>query len=308
MDPASLTSCPSRGNSSALVRSLILNDSRFFFRGGVSVSILIHCAANGSSGLTSHLICWLYAESAVRREAPCFFSELLGSYREVGIPRMERISWRALTSRGERGGVSNQIIKSANLTSCSTRTSATDTFTVLAPGALPATHSLPRSAARPRATASYSVAAVTSTVCETPSRSWIVTRQERIGTSEKITYSLFLRHKGELPPSRLAFARSRHVPGILSRWRFRPSFLGPRHSPPQAGKNRSIRRECDPLTTSLFTRHASLPWRGTPPSMLVLLFARLATGTPEPPTTSSSRSRPRRSSPTNGYYWIVMLL
>jgi len=132
----------------------------------------------------------------IGRRGTCFLSELSGSYREVGIPRMERISWRALTSRGERGGLSSQIIKSANLTSCSTRTSATDTFTVLAPCAIPATHSLPRSAARPRATASYSVAAVTSTVCETPSRSWIVTRQERIGTSEKITYSLFIRHKG----------------------------------------------------------------------------------------------------------------
>jgi hypothetical protein len=34
-------------------------------------------------------------------------------------------------------------------------------------------------AASPWATASYSVAAVTSTVCETPSMSWIVTRQDR---------------------------------------------------------------------------------------------------------------------------------
>jgi hypothetical protein len=37
--------------------------------------------------------------------------------------------------------------------------------------AIPATHLLPRSAAKPRVTASYSVAAMTSTACETPSQS-----------------------------------------------------------------------------------------------------------------------------------------
>ena len=42
MDPATHRSRPSCCNSRALVRSLILNDSRFFFRGGVAVSILTH--------------------------------------------------------------------------------------------------------------------------------------------------------------------------------------------------------------------------------------------------------------------------
>jgi len=96
-------------------------------------------------------------------------SVIVSTYRETGIPRIARISWRVLTSRGERGGLSSHFMKSANFTACSTRTSATDTFTTLGPCATPATHSLPRSAARPRATASYSVAAVTSTVCEMPS-------------------------------------------------------------------------------------------------------------------------------------------
>src|SRR6267378_4321708 len=64
---------------------------------------------------------------------------------------------------------STHFVKSISLTSCSTRTSATETLTTLTPCAMPATQSFPRIAARPCATASYSVAAVTSTVCETPS-------------------------------------------------------------------------------------------------------------------------------------------
>src|SRR5262249_36509842 len=47
-------------------------------------------------------------------------------------------------------------------TSCSTRTSATETLTV--PCAIPATHSWLRNAARPCATASYKLSSVTSTV------------------------------------------------------------------------------------------------------------------------------------------------
>src|SRR5579864_5510607 len=50
---------------------------------------------------------------------------------------------------------------------------------------MPATHSLPWSCLRPRATASKSVAAVTSTVWATPSMSAMVTRQDRISIARK---------------------------------------------------------------------------------------------------------------------------
>ena len=59
---------------------------------------------------------------------------------------------------------------------------------------MPATQSLRRMAARPWATASYNVAAETSTLCDTPSRSWIVTRHERTFMRGKVSYSLFIRH------------------------------------------------------------------------------------------------------------------
>jgi len=105
------------------------------------------------------------------------------TYRETGIPRIERISWRALTSRGERGGLSSHFMKSANFTSCSTRTSATNTFTTLGLGAIrqpiryreappgPARRSAGSGGVSNGSTthASYTVAAITSTVCETPS-------------------------------------------------------------------------------------------------------------------------------------------
>src|SRR5712664_4259374 len=101
------------------------------------------------------------------------------------MPRIDRIRWRSLISRGEPPVRSTHFVKSISLTSCSTRTSATETLTTLTPCAMPATQSFPRIAARPCATASYSVAAVTSTVCETPSISRIVTRQERTGMGAK---------------------------------------------------------------------------------------------------------------------------
>src|SRR3984957_6745836 len=50
---------------------------------------------------------------------------------------------------------------------------------------MPATHSFPCSCLRPSATASKSVAAVTSTVWATPSMSAIVTRQDRISIARK---------------------------------------------------------------------------------------------------------------------------
>src|SRR5580704_6400395 len=50
---------------------------------------------------------------------------------------------------------------------------------------MPATHSFPWSCLRPSATASKSVAAVTSTVWATPSMSAIVTRQDRISIARK---------------------------------------------------------------------------------------------------------------------------
>ena len=88
-------------------------------------------------------------------------------------------------SRVEGPALSSQLVRSVQLTSCSTRTSATDTLTTLSPCAIPATHSLPRIVASPWATASYSVAAVTSTVCNTPSTSWIVNWQDRTGMEAK---------------------------------------------------------------------------------------------------------------------------
>ena len=82
---------------------------------------------------------------------------------------MDRIRWRALTSRGDPPFLRTQFVKSLSRTSCSIRISVTETFTRFNPPAIPATHSLLRMATRPCATASYKVAAVTSTVCETPS-------------------------------------------------------------------------------------------------------------------------------------------
>jgi hypothetical protein len=60
------------------------------------------------------------------------------------------------------------FVKFISLTSCSTRTSATDTLTALSPWAIPATQSLPRIAASPWVTASYNVAAVTSPTSSLP--------------------------------------------------------------------------------------------------------------------------------------------
>jgi hypothetical protein len=97
--------------------------------------------------------------------------------------------------RSPRGGeppvLSNHFVKSISLTSCSTRTLATETLTTFSPWAIPATHSLPLMAASPWATASYNVAAVTSTVCDTPSMSLIVTRQDRIAIARKYHIRLF---------------------------------------------------------------------------------------------------------------------
>jgi hypothetical protein len=55
------------------------------------------------------------------------------------------------------------------------------------------THSWPWIDASPLATASYSLAAVTSTMCKTPSMSWILTRQDQTGM-EAVADSLFVRH------------------------------------------------------------------------------------------------------------------
>src|SRR5215472_16685992 len=55
----------------------------------------------------------------------------------------------------------------------------TDTITASPGRPMPATHSLPCHCFNPSATASNKVAAVTSTVCATPSMSEMVTRQER---------------------------------------------------------------------------------------------------------------------------------
>jgi hypothetical protein len=56
---------------------------------------------------------------------------------------------RSIISRGEPPLLSSQVVKSFDLTSCSTRTSATAALTTFNPWAIPATHSLPRMAARP---------------------------------------------------------------------------------------------------------------------------------------------------------------
>ena len=85
--------------------------------------------------------------------------------RDTAMPRIARILWRSIVSRGDRLGLSSHRLKSAIFTSCSTRTSAPDTFTTPVPWGNPSTHSFPRIAAIPWATASKSEEAVTSTVC-----------------------------------------------------------------------------------------------------------------------------------------------
>src|SRR5882762_8603263 len=106
-------------------------------------------------------------------------------YLRISIPKISRIFCRCITSRGERPFVSSHFVKSPSFTSCSTRTSDTDTFTTPCPSANPDTHSFPRIAANPCATASYKLLAVTSTVCDTRSKSGIVTRQVRVGITAK---------------------------------------------------------------------------------------------------------------------------
>src|SRR6267154_1875694 len=100
-------------------------------------------------------------------------------------PNISRTFPRWITSRGDPPFLSTHFVKSPNFTSCSTRTSVTDTFTNPMDCSTPATHSRPRIAANPCATASYNVLAVTSTVCATPSKSCIVTRQDRIAINAK---------------------------------------------------------------------------------------------------------------------------
>jgi len=107
---------------------------------------------------------------------------------------MSLILFRSETSRGLPPFRSSHFVKSISFTSCSTGTSVTRTLTGLNPCAIPTTHSLPRTAANPSATASYSVVAVTSTVWETPSISCMVTRHERTGIAKaSLAYSLFVR-------------------------------------------------------------------------------------------------------------------
>jgi len=100
-------------------------------------------------------------------------------------PNISRTLPRSITSRGDPPFLSTHFVKSPSFTSCSTRTSVTDTFTNPMDCSTPATHSRPRIAANPCATASYNVLAVTSTVCATPSKSCIVTRQDRIAINAK---------------------------------------------------------------------------------------------------------------------------
>src|ERR1700730_1553585 len=71
----------------------------------------------------------------------------------TGIPRIDRIR-RSPISRGDPPRFSTHLVKSVSLTSCSTRTCTTETLTTLSPWEMPATHSLPRIAASPWATAS----------------------------------------------------------------------------------------------------------------------------------------------------------
>src|ERR1700720_3429270 len=80
---------------------------------------------------------------------------------------------------------SSHFVNSPIRTRCSTGMLLTETVTVSIGRPMPATHSLPCSCLRPSATASKSVAAVTSTVWATPSMSAIVTRQDRISIARK---------------------------------------------------------------------------------------------------------------------------
>lgn len=101
-------------------------------------------------------------------------------HREAGLyasPRMARTQSRSVTSGGLPPFRSTQLVKSRILTMCSTGIFVTRTGAK--PSGMAVTHSASRTAARPRATASYRVEAVTST-------EWLMhpTRSLRRGTSE----------------------------------------------------------------------------------------------------------------------------
>src|SRR5229473_1347761 len=128
------------------------------------------------------------------------------------MPRIDRIRWRSLISRGEPPVRSTHFVKSISLTWCSTRTSATETLTTLTPCAMPATQSFPRIAATPCATASYSVVAVS--FHRVRDAIHILNRDaaRAHGHGGKISYSLFIRHRTKM----LAVERPRTVNSACS--------------------------------------------------------------------------------------------
>jgi len=96
---------------------------------------------------------------------------------------------QSLTSRGEPSVSSNHFVKSMVLTSCSTRTSATDTLTAFEPRGIPATYRL-----RDMVPPLHKMQRSDLNRMRNAIHVWIVTRHERTGIAGKISYSSFIRH------------------------------------------------------------------------------------------------------------------
>src|SRR6202034_3720165 len=94
-------------------------------------------------------------------------------------PRIFLIFSRLTNSRGLLVGLCSQALKSFIVTECSTAAFEADTLTAFNPSGVPSTYRLVRIDARPSATVSYRLPAVTRTEFSGPSRSRIVTLHER---------------------------------------------------------------------------------------------------------------------------------
>src|SRR6202035_5194395 len=81
--PASLTSCPSRSNCSALVRSLIANDSRFF-----SVAE----GPSASLSIVPQTRCRLTSDIIAKKRRICYFASMSVRSCRVAIQDMDGVS------------------------------------------------------------------------------------------------------------------------------------------------------------------------------------------------------------------------
>jgi hypothetical protein len=93
--------------------------------------------------------------------------------RELGIHRRLLYKWRR--------ALSSHFVKPVSLTSCLDAHLRDLNPDDVEPLSGPGNPLVASDRCEPCATALYSLAAVTSTVCETPSMSWIGTRQDRTG-------------------------------------------------------------------------------------------------------------------------------